>query len=221
MSLPGAEVTPDELRDVRLAWPTRRVDEVRGRMMRFVTDEVTTPDGHTMVREYLEHPGAVAIIAVDDQSRLAVVIQYRHPVGYKEVEAPAGLLDVEREDPLAAAQRELREEAELAARDWRVLVDMFSSPGGSSESIRIYLARDLVQAPRPEGFVLGDEEAHMDIRWAALTDVVDAIYAGHLQNPSLVVGALSLTTALHEGRIDQLRPGNAAWDARRVLTDRR
>ena len=116
MSLPGSEVTPDELRDVRLAWPTRRVDEVRGRMMRFVTDEVTTPDGHTMVREYLEHPGAVAIIAVDDQSRLAVVIQYRHPVGYKEVEAPAGLLDVEREDPLAAAQRELREEAELAAR---------------------------------------------------------------------------------------------------------
>ena len=220
MSLPGSEVTPDELRDVRLAWPTRRVDEVRGRMMRFVTDEVTTPDGHTMVREYLEHPGAVAIIAVADQSRLAVVIQYRHPVGYKEVEAPAGLLDVASEDPLAAAQRELAEEVELAARDWRVLVDIFSSPGGSSESLRIYLARDLVQAPRPEGFVLGDEEAHMEVRWAALEDVIDGIYAGHLQNPSLVTGALSLATALREERLDQLRPGNAPWDARTVRPNR-
>ncbi len=221
MSLPGSELRPEELHDVRLAWPTRRVDEVRGRLMRFVTDEVTTPDGHTMVREYLEHPGAVAIIAVDDQSRVAVVTQYRHPVGCKEIEAPAGLLDVEAEDPLAAAQRELAEEAELAARDWRVLVDMFTSPGGSSESLRIYLARDLVQAPRPGGFVLGDEEAHMDVRWAFLKDIIDGIYAGHLQNPSLVVGALSLTTALHEGRLDQLRPGTSPWDARTVREDRR
>ena len=221
MSLPGSELSRDELHDVRLAWPTRRVDEVRGRLMRFVTDEVTTPDGHTMVREYLEHPGAVAIMAVDDRSRVAVVNQYRHPVGYKEIESPAGLLDVDSEDPLVAAQRELAEEAELAARDWRVLVDMFSSPGGSSESIRIYLARDLVQAPRPEGFVLGDEEAHMDVRWAALDDIVDGIYAGRLQNPSLIVGALSLRTAIHEERMDQLRPGNSPWEARDVSATRR
>ena len=214
MSLPGAELRPDELHDVRLAWPTRRVDEVRGRLMRFVTDEVTTPDGHTMVREYLEHPGAVAIIAADKDSRVAVVTQYRHPVGFQEVEAPAGLLDVSSEDPLAAAQRELAEEVELAARDWRVLVDIFSSPGGSSESLRIYLARDLVQAPRPEGFVLGDEEAHMEVRWVALGDIVDGIYAGRLQNPSLVIGALSLTTALHEDRLDDLRPADAPWPAR-------
>jgi len=214
VSLPGSQLGPDDLRDVRLAWPTRRVDEVRGRLMRFVTDEVTTPDGHTMVREYLEHPGAVAIMAVDEQSRVAVVAQYRHPVGFREIEAPAGLLDVASEDPLAAAQRELAEEAELAARDWRVLVDMFSSPGGSSESLRIYLARDLVQVPRPEGFVLGDEEAHMDVRWAALDDIVDGIYAGRLQNPSLLMGALSLRTAILENRVEELRPGNAPWDAR-------
>jgi len=214
VSLPGSELRPDELHDARLSWPTRRVDEVRGRLMRFVTDEVTTPDGHTMVREYVEHPGAVAIIAVDEDSRVAVVTQYRHPVGFQEVEAPAGLLDMANEDPLAAAQRELAEETELAARKWRVLVDIFSSPGGSSESLRIYLARDLVQAPRPEGFVLGDEEAHMEVRWAALDDLVDGIYAGHLQNPSLVVGALSLKTAIHEGRLDQLRPADAPWAAR-------
>lgn len=219
MSLPGCEISDADLRDVHLAWPTRRVDEVRGRLMRFVTDEVTTPDGHKMVREYLEHPGSVAVIAIDDQSRVAVVTQYRHPVGYKEIEAPAGLLDVAREDPLLAAQRELAEEAELAARDWRVLVDLFSSPGCSSESVRIYLARDLVQAPRPEGFVLGDEEAHMEVQWARLESITDAIFAGQLHNPSLVVGALSLATVLRENRLDTLRPGNAPWGARAVRAD--
>ncbi len=220
MTLPGPALPADGLHDVRLAWPSRRVDEVRGRLMRFVTDEVTTPDGHTMVREYLEHPGAVAIVALDDDMRVAVVTQYRHPVGWLEVEAPAGLLDADGEDPLVTAQRELAEEAELAAKDWRVLVDMFSSPGGSSESLRVYLARDLVQVRRPEGFVANDEEAHMNLHWTRLEDIVTRIYEGALHNPSLVVGALSLMTAIHEGRLDQLRPGAAPWSARAVRTDR-
>jgi 8-oxo-dGDP phosphatase len=220
MSLPGSDLPADGLHDVRLAWPSRRVDEVRGRLMRFVTDEVTTPDGHTMVREYLEHTGAVAIIALDDAQRVAVVTQYRHPVGWLEVEPPAGLLDVEKEDPLTAAQRELAEEAELGAKDWRVLVDMFSSPGGSSESIRIYLARDLVQVGRPDGFVAGDEEAHMNLHWAALDEIINRIYEGAVHNPSLIVGALSLAAAIHEGRLDQLRPGDAPWSARAVRTDK-
>ena len=188
--------------------------------MRFVTDEVTTPDGHTMVREYLEHPGAVAIIALDDAQRVAVVTQYRHPVGSLEVEAPGGLLDVDDEDPLVTAQRELAEEAELAAKDWRVLVDMFTSPGGTSESIRIYLAQDLVRVSRPDGFVASGEEAHMSLHWAALDEVVQRIYEGRLQNPSLVVGALSLATAVHERRLESLRPGDAPWPARVVRADR-
>ena len=216
MSLPGSELRWDDLHDVPLTWPSRRVDEVRGRLMRFVTDEVTTPDGHTMVREYLEHPGAVAVIALDDAQRVAVVTQYRHPVGSLEVEAPAGLLDVDGEDPLITAQRELAEEAELAAKDWRVLVDMFTSPGGNSESIRIYLARDLVQAARPDGFVASGEEAHMNVHWAALDEVVARIYEGRLQNPSLVVGALSLATAIHERRLETLRSGDAPWPGRVV-----
>ncbi|NYK32443.1 NUDIX domain-containing protein, partial [Salmonella enterica subsp. enterica serovar Typhimurium] len=88
-------------------------------------------------RQYMSHPGAVGIIALDDQDRVAVVRQYRHPVRMVLVEPPAGLLDVEGEDFLAAAQRELAEEAMLSADDWRVLVDIVTTPGGCQESLRI------------------------------------------------------------------------------------
>lgn len=214
MSLPGTPIEAGELQDLALRWPMRRVDEVRGRIMRFVTDEVTTPNGHTMVREYLEHPGGVSVIAVGDDDRVAVVTQYRHPVGFLEVEPPAGLLDVAEEDYLVAAQRELAEEAELAASDWRVLADVFASPGGSSESLRVFLARGLRQVPRPEGFVLGGEEAHMQLRWALLGDLVDGVFSGRLQNPTLVIGVLALQTARQEGRLEHLRLPSAPWRAR-------
>lgn len=220
MSLPGRVISAEELYDVAVTWPTRRVDEVRGRVMDFVTDEVRTPDGHTMVREYLSHPGGVSVIALGDDDRIAVVTQYRHPVGFTVVEPPAGLLDVAGEDFLLAAQRELAEEAELAARDWRVLVDIFSSPGGSSESLRIFLARGLTQVPRPDGFVLGGEEAHMELRWARVDDLVDGIFDGRLQNPTLAVGVLALHSAMRDGRLDQLRSPSAPWEARAVRAGR-
>ena len=220
MSLPGTELGWEDLHDIPLTWPSRRVDEVRGRLMRFVTDEVTTPDGHTMVREYLDHPGGVSVIALDEDDNVAVVTQYRHPVGFRAVEPPAGLLDVAGEDYLLTAQRELAEEAELAASDWRILADVFSSPGGSSESLRVYLARGLKRVPRPDGFVLGGEEAHMDLHWARVSDLVDGIFAGRLQNPTLIIGVLALHTAMRDGRMDQLRATSTPWPAREALARR-
>ncbi len=220
MSLPGTRISADDLYDAAVTWPTRRVDEVRGRIMRFVTDEVTTPDGHTMVREYLEHPGGVSVIALDEDENVAVVTQYRHPVGFRVVEPPAGLLDVAGEGYLLAAQRELAEEAEMAAADWRILADVFSSPGGSSESLRVFLARGLKQVPRPDGFVLGGEEAHMNLHWARLSDLVDGVFAGRLQNPTLIIGVLALHSAIRDGRLDQLRSPSEAWAAREVLARR-
>jgi ADP-ribose pyrophosphatase len=220
VSLPGTRIAADDLYDTAVSWPTRRVDEVRGRIMRFVTDEVTTPDGHTMVREYLEHPGGVSVIALDDDDNVAVVTQYRHPVGFRAVEPPAGLLDVSGEGYLLAAQRELAEEAELAGSDWRILADVFSSPGGSSESLRVYLARGLKRVPRPDGFELGGEEAHMDLHWARLSDLVDGIFAGRLQNPTLIIGVLALHTAMRDGRMDELRATSVPWPARDVLARR-
>ena len=107
-------------------------------------------EGETLVREVVDHPGAVAVLALDDEDRALLIRQYRHPVGAHEWEIPAGLLDVEGEDPLVGAQRELLEEADLTADDWWVLTDYFTSPGGMNEAIRIYLARGLHPVPEAE-----------------------------------------------------------------------
>lgn len=191
-----------------------------GRVCSFVEDDIRPPSGETFTRQYLTHPGAVAVIAMDDEQRLATVHQYRHPVAMRLLEPPAGLLDMDGEDFLAAAQRELAEEALLQADDWRVLVDLFTTPGGCEESIRIYLARGLSPAPRPDGFVVADEEAHMSIEWVALSDVVDAVLAGRVQSPSMVSGAMALQAALATGRLDDLRPADAPWPAREAWAAR-
>lgn len=189
-----------DLVDVALDWPVRsRTVLADGVISRFVIDEVETPDGSTMRREYLQHPGAVGIIAMDEVDQVALVRQYRHPVRHRLIEPPAGLLDVAGEDPLRAARRELAEEVGLAAGRWHVLVDLFTTPGIVAERLRIFLARDLVDVAAPEGFVRSGEEAHMDVVWAALPDLVDAVLAGDLHNPTLVGGILATWAARHRG----------------------
>ena len=106
------------------------------------------------------------MIALDDQGRVALVRQYRHPVRHRLIEPPAGLLDVDGEAYVLGAQRELAEEVGLAAGTWHVLVDLFTTPGILGESLRIFLARDLLEADAPDGFVRAGEEAHMDTVWA-------------------------------------------------------
>lgn len=210
-----------ELADAAMAWPVlgHRVLG-SGAVSDFVDDQVATPSGETMARQYLLHPGAVGVIAWDDADRIVAVRQYRHPVGFRLTEPPAGLLDHADEDPLLAAQRELAEEAGLRASHWQVLVDLFTTPGATQESLRIYLARDLAPAPAPEGFVAEHEEADMEICWAARADLVDAVLAGHVQNPTMVAGVLALEAARLSGRLDRLRPADAAWPARQAWRER-
>ena len=195
---------------------TKTTTLASGHIVDFVTDDVTTPSGESMSRQYVAHPGAVGVIALDDEGRMALVRQYRHPVVHRLVEPPAGLLDVADEDPLIGVQRELAEEVGLKAATWRVLVDVYTSPGMSSEAIRIYLARDLSPTDAPEGFVLHGEEAEMDVVWADLADVVDAVLAGDVHNPLLVSGVLAAWTASTRGGFDTLRPADAPWPARSV-----
>lgn len=185
-----------------------------GQVCDFIDDAVITPSGERINRQYVSHPGAVGIIALDDQDRVAVVRQYRHPVRMVLVEPPAGLLDVEGEDFLAAAQRELAEEAMLSADDWRVLVDIVTTPGGCQESLRIYLARGLHEVPRPEGFLLEGEEVSMKAGWEPLDDLVEAIYAGQCQSPALVTGVMALELARRTERVNELRPAHAPWPIR-------
>ena len=208
---------PGEAVDVPSRW---RIKQHRvlgeGAVSDYVDDIVATPAGEQMHRQYLLHPGAVAVIALDDADRVVVVRQYRHPVGFQLIEPPAGLLDSDGESWLGAAQRELAEEAMLAADDWRLLIDMFTSPGCNSESIRFFLARSLREVPRPEGFVVEHEELDMEICLVPLADLVDGIYAGQVQSPTIVAGVLALEAAGLAGRLDDLRPADSPWPAREV-----
>jgi 8-oxo-dGDP phosphatase len=208
---------PDQLADVPLAWPVESSTVLaRGNISSYLQDQVRTPDGQLIEREYVKHPGAVGVIALDDHHRVALVRQYRHPVRHRLIEPPAGLLHVG-EDYLTAMQRELAEEVGLAARHWAVLVDLFTTPGILGESLRIYLARDLTAVDAPKGFNREGEEAHMDTVWASLDDLVEAVLDGRLHNPTVVSGVLAAWTARERDGFTNLRPAAAAWPAREVL----
>lgn len=174
------------------------------------SDSVDLGDAGTVTREYITHPGAVGVLALDDEGRVALVRQYRHPTGYELWEPPAGLLDVDGEAPLRAAQRELAEEADLVASRWDVLVDFFNSPGSSSEAIRVYLARDVSPVPEADRHEREHEEAGMPTAWFDLDDVRDAVLAGRLHNPTLIAAVLVACVARDSGWAT-LRPADAPW----------
>ena len=217
--LDGRELSRAELVDEAGSWPVTAEHVLgAGSFTTLLRDEITAPSGETLRREYLRHPGAVGVIALDADGRVALVRQYRHPVRHRLLEPPAGLLDVDGEEYVVAAQRELAEEAGLAADSWHVLVDLFTTPGIIGESLRIYLARGLHPVEAPDGFVKEGEEAELELSWAALTDLVDAVLAGDLHNPTMVSGVLATWAAYLKGdAFASLRPADAPWPARAAL----
>ncbi|MBT2389500.1 NUDIX hydrolase [Streptomyces sp. ISL-1] len=199
--------TPEEWQVAATATP------FRGNKTSVRTDDVVMPDGTIARRDYQVHPGSVAVLALDDTGRVVVLRQYRHPVRHRLWEIPAGLLDVPGENPLHAAQRELYEEAHVKAEDWRVLVDVFTTPGGCDEAVRIFLARDLSEA-EGERFEVSEEEADMELARVPLDELVRGALAGDLHNNCLAVGAMSATAVLAGDGFDSLRPAEAPWPAR-------
>lgn len=185
----------------------------KGRIWDVRSDAFELTDGAAVLhRDYIEHPGAVAILPMDDDGRILMLRQYRHPVGMDLWEVPAGLLDVDGESNLDAAARELAEEADLTASQWYVLTDFFTSPGSSSEAIRIYLARGLSEVLPEERHVRTDEEAEIQFAWVDLDVAVRAVLAGRLHNPSAVVAVLAADAARRTG-FESLRPGETPWPA--------
>ncbi len=203
-----------DLRDTPEEWPvTGTTVPFTGKVTGVRTDQVTMPDGGSARRDYQTHPGSVAVLALDAEGRVLVLRQYRHPVRHKLWELPAGLLDVPGEHPLHAARRELYEEAHAEAGDWRVLADIFSTPGGSDEAVRIFLARDLAEAAG-ERFAVSEEEAELEYARVPLADLVRGVISGELHNSCLTVGVLALHAALSGDGAEALRPADAPWPAR-------
>ncbi|MFE7484917.1 NUDIX domain-containing protein [Streptomyces sp. NPDC057552] len=203
----GIQDTPEE-------WQvTATVTPFTGNKTSVRTDQVVMPDGSVHGRDYQVHPGSVAILAVDEDGRVIVVRQYRHPVRQRLWEIPAGLLDVPGENPLHAAQRELYEEAHVKAEEWRVLTDVYTTPGGCDEAVRIFLARGLSDV-EGERFAVSEEEADMEQARIPLPELVRSVLAGDLHNNCLVVGVLALTAVLAGDGVASLRPAEAPWPAR-------
>lgn len=167
----------------------------------------------SVTRDIQLHPGAVAVIALDDDDRVLLIRQYRHPVGMFLFEPPAGLLDVPGEPAEQTAARELAEEAGLVADDWHVLVDMLNSPGGSSEAIRIYLARDLRPLPGGRPRTGEAEEAHLPQAWVDLDEACDLVLSGRISSPHGVAGVLAAVASRESGWTG-LRPAAAPWPVR-------
>jgi 8-oxo-dGDP phosphatase len=173
------------------------------------TDEVDLGPQGIVERDVVVHPGAVAVVAVDDHGRLVLVQQYRHPVEAVLWELPAGMLDVAGEPMHVTAARELAEEAGLAADRWATLIDLYLTPGGSSERMRILLAEGLHDGARPEGYAAAHKEAELVVERVPLPEVLAAVHAGQVHNAALVVGALAVQAALADRSL--LRPADAPW----------
>jgi 8-oxo-dGTP pyrophosphatase MutT (NUDIX family) len=198
-------------RSARHDFPVAETTDIyRGKVMALRADEVVMPGGGAARREIIEHPGAVAIAALDPDDRIMMIYQYRHALGRRLWEMPAGLLDVAGEDPLETARRELREEAGLEAAEWAVLLDIAPSPGFSDESVRVFLARGLTAVGRPE--MHDDEEADLTTRWVTLSVAVRMVLAGTIVNG--VTAAAVLATHAVTGSPAALRAADAPWPDR-------
>ncbi|WP_313548079.1 NUDIX hydrolase [Corynebacterium sp.] len=157
-------------------------------------DKLAMPNDQVAFREVIEHMGAVAVVAINENNEIAMVNQYRHSVKRRLWEIPAGLLDIKDESEILGAQRELVEEAGLEAAEWSVLTDLVTSPGFCEESARVFLAQGLTTVERPEAF--GDEEADMDFAWVDLDDAVAKVLNGEINNSIAVAGILAAKQVL-------------------------
>lgn len=196
--------TPHKVAASEVVWSGRIVD--------MVEDRVVVVEGEEpVVRQYTRHPGAVAVVVIRGEAGAEEILlerQYRHPVQASLWEIPAGLLDIPGEDPRVAAQRELAEEADMVADRWDVLVDYFTSPGGSTEALRVFLAREVRDSNAH--FEREDEEATMEYAWVRLDDALTMVLDGRLHNPSAVIGILAAHAARGRGWVG-LRPADAPW----------
>ncbi|WP_340540663.1 NUDIX hydrolase [Nocardioides sp. GXZ039] len=189
-----ADRPAEELADRPERWPVLESEDLHRDqwVVALRRDLVRRPGGEDEApfgRLVLEHPGAVVVLALDDQDRVVLLRQYRHPAQTRFVELPAGLLDHPGEEPVDVARRELIEETGLAAETWTSLGSFWSSPGISAEHIHLFLARGLREVGRGE-FAMQHEEADMEVFRAPFADLLAAVLDGSVSDGPAVVAVL-------------------------------
>jgi 8-oxo-dGDP phosphatase len=197
--------------DTQESWPVAATEPLLKHWLLTVrSDKIQMPDKNFAERTVVSHPGAVAVVTLDDASRVLMIRQYRHPVGYQLWEIPAGLRDAAGEPPLETARRELFEETGYRAREWHVLIDYFTSPGFTTERLRIYLARgvELAKGDTGPGYVRHDEEKFLVQKWVPLAEAVRLAFAGKLHNSAAITGVLAAQSA-QATNFSALRPPTA------------
>ncbi len=207
MSDSDGEPPIDLLADRPASWPvTRTRDLYRDDWVVALREDTVTRPGHPadeFTRLSLEHPGAVVVLAVDEEERVLCLRQYRHTTGREFVELPAGLRDAVGEPSVETAKRELREEAELAATSWQLLLSTYASAGISEEVHDIFLARGLFSAPRGD-FEMVHEEAEMQTFWAPLSELLDAVLGGRVRQGPLAQAVLAYDVVKRRGGLESV-----------------
>jgi ADP-ribose pyrophosphatase len=190
------------------SWPVVASEQqLKNWLISVRSDTVRLPDNHQAERTVVTHLGAVAVLALDDAQRVLMIRQYRHPVGRQLWEIPAGLRDADGESPLQTAERELLEETGYRASEWHTLIDYFSSPGYSTEKLRIFLARGLERAD-DNGYERQHEEKFIVADWVPLSDAADLALGGKLHSGPAVAGVLAGYAASSRG-FTGLRPATS------------
>lgn len=206
-----------DLRDEVIDYPLFSSELVyAGRVWDVRHDRVDYPGG-AIERDFVDHPGAVGVLPFNNQGEVLLINQYRHPIRRRDWEVVAGLLDEPGEHPLDTARRELAEEADLQASTWHTLLDILPSPGGLSEAIRIFLARDISDAPHVH--FRDDEESHLYARWVSLDEAVQAVLEGRIQNGPMCAALLAAEAAKNR-QWATLRDPRAPWDGHPLWRER-
>ncbi|MGH3457099.1 NUDIX domain-containing protein [Aeromicrobium sp.] len=190
--LPGRLADTERLADREQEWPvSTSVEQFASGYLRLDVDTIVDPEGGEHSRVVVKPHGAVGVLTIDDADRVLLVEQYRHPVRHRVLEIPAGTLDVEGEDPLDAAVRELAEEADLAAEEWVMTLELFATPGYSSEGWTVFRASGLSPVPHEDRTDRKAEEADMQQWWLPFEATVDAVLNGRITDGMTVAAVLA------------------------------
>lgn len=190
-ALPGRLADP-EVADTEQSWPVSgSAPQYASPYVSLRIDTIVDPRGDRHSRAVVQPNGAIGVLALDDQDRLLLVQQYRHPVGKFLLEIPAGTLDVEGEAPRDAAVRELAEEADVVAAEWSSLLHLLATPGYSTERWEVFRATDLSAVPAADRTNREAEEADMVQWWLPFDQAVHAVLAGRIIDSMTVAAILA------------------------------